>query len=288
MPKKLQAFKEFKLPTSQKDVLHFCGALNYFRTSLNGLKTPEGFKSAAAILQPLYAVGTDKLPLKTKFQDVWNNSASLKKSFEQAKQMLINAVELHHPHPEYPLALFADASDLSIGGSLQMLAPDGSFKPLGFYSSHLTETQRKYSVFKKELLGAFKSLRHFLPEVYGRHVRIYVDHLPLVQAFKNNNLPLNDPQTYRQITEIGRFTRDVKHVSGVDNVFANFLSRIKEENKGTAYLGDAAEIAAAEEMQFQLTSLETIKDLQGEDPEISRIRSGDKPRSAVFGDKTVT
>ena len=24
---------------------------------------------------------------------------------------------------------------------------------------------RKYSVFKKELLGAFKSLRHFLPEV---------------------------------------------------------------------------------------------------------------------------
>ena len=42
-----------------------------------------------------------------------------------------------------------------------MLAPDGSFKQLGFYSAHLSETQKKYSVFKKELLGAFKSLRHF-------------------------------------------------------------------------------------------------------------------------------
>ena len=31
LPKKLQALKEFKQPTSQKDVLHFCGALNYFR-----------------------------------------------------------------------------------------------------------------------------------------------------------------------------------------------------------------------------------------------------------------
>ena len=97
--------------------------------------------------------------------------------------MLINAVELNHPHPDYPLALFTDASDFSVGGSLQMLAPDGSFKPLGFYSAHLNETQRKYSVFKKELLGAFKSLRHFLPEIYGKHCTIYVDHLPLVQAF---------------------------------------------------------------------------------------------------------
>ena len=82
------------------------------------------------------------------------------------------------------------------GGSLQMLTPEGNFKPLGFYSAHLTETQKRYSVFKKELLGAFKALRHFLPEVYGKHCVIYSNHLPLTQAFKNNNLPLNDPQVH--------------------------------------------------------------------------------------------
>ena len=235
LPKKLQALEEFKLPTSQKDVLHFCGALNYFRTSLKGIKTQQGFKSAAAILQPLYAVATDKLPSKVKFKEIWAKSAHLQQAFTEAKQMLINAVELNHPHPDWPLALFTDASDFSVGGSLQMLAPDGSFKPLGFYSCHLNDTQRKYSVFKKELLGAFKSLRHFLPEVYGKHCTIYVDHLPLVQAFQSNNIPLNDPQSYRQITEIGRFTKDMRHVSGIDNVFADFLSRIREDNKGTAY-----------------------------------------------------
>ena len=87
-----------------------------------------------------------------------------------------------------------------------MLAPDNTYKPLGFYSCHLNETQKKYSVFKKELLGAFKALRHFLPEIYGKHCVIYSDHLPLVNAFASNDIPLQDPQVYRQITELGRFT----------------------------------------------------------------------------------
>ena len=123
--------------------------------------------------------------------------------------MLGEAIELAHPHSNFPLALFTDASDHSIGGSLQMLTPEGVFRPLGFYSAHLTETQRKYSVFRKELLGAFKSLRHFLPDVYGKHLTIYTDHLPLQMAFQapSDKIPLNDPQVYRQLTEIGRFYR---------------------------------------------------------------------------------
>ena len=39
---KLDCLKKFKTPEYQKDVLHFCGALNYFRTSLRGIKLPEG------------------------------------------------------------------------------------------------------------------------------------------------------------------------------------------------------------------------------------------------------
>ena len=109
-------------------------------------------------------------------------------------------------------------------------------------------------------MGAHKSLRHFLPEVYGKHLVIYVDHLPLQQAFDSNSIPLNDPQAYRMITEIGRFTRDVRHVSGVDNVFADFLSRIRPENKGSAYQED--ELASMEEVRFQLLSLDAIAELQ--------------------------
>ena len=143
-----------------------------------------------------------------------------------------------------------------------MMAPDGSYKPLGFYSAHLNPAQSKYSVFKKELLGAFKSLRHFLPEVYGRHVTIYTDHLPLQMAFESNSIPLNDPQVYRQITEIGRFTRDVRHVAGVDNVFADYLSRLKPERFGDAYRQDDAEILDAGEVAAAEVSAAESIDLQ--------------------------
>ena len=290
LPAKLQALKDFKQPLCQKDVLHFCGALNYFRSSLRGIKRGGKFKSAAAVLQPLYAIGTDKIPSKSDFIKIWQQSPSLKIAFEEAKEMLMNAVELHHPNTNYPLALFTDASDFSVGGSLQMLAPDGHYKPLGFYSAHLTETQKKYSVFKKELLGAFKSLRHFLPEIYGKHVVIYTDHLPLQQSFQSNNIPLNDPQVYRQITEIGRFTNDVRHISGIDNTFADFLSRIKPEHRGTAYRDSPeleGELAATETMQFQLVSLEVLDDLQKVCPEIKLIKSGDKPKNTNFDYATV-
>ena len=136
----------------------------------------------------------------SEFQEIWNNSPLLQNAFEEAKEMLGEAVELTHPNPNYPLALFTDTSDHSVGGSLQVQEPDGTFKPLGFYSAHLNPTQKKYSVFKKELLGAFKSLWHFLPEVYGKHLTIWTDHLPLQKAFESNKIPLNNPQVYRQIT----------------------------------------------------------------------------------------
>ena len=289
LQKKLTALENFKEPQTQKDILHFCGALNYFRTSLRGIKLPDGsLKSAAAVLQPLYAVATDKLPQKVKLPQVWKNSPALQKAFSEAKQMLSEAVTLHHPDPRLPLGLFTDASDHSVGGSLQMLTPDKGWVPLGFYSAHLSETQKKYSVFKKELLGAFKSLRHFLPDLYGKHFTIWTDHLPLKMAFESNNIPLNDPQTHRQITEIGRFTRHVEHVSGSQNVFADFLSRIKnlpDDKKGSAYL--EAEVAAAETVSFQLVSLPALEDIQREDPEIKKILSGDQPKNTVFGFKNI-
>ena len=169
-----------------------------------------------------------------------------------------------------------------------MLEPDGTFRPLGFYSAHLNPTQKKYSVFKKELLGAFKSLRHFLPEIYGTHCTIYTDHLPLQKAFESNSIPLNDPQVYRQITEIGRFTKDIRHVSGVNNVFADWLSRIPEDRLGGVHRDiededdKPLEIAAAETIKLQIASLPALAELQKKCQEIERIKKGDQPRATKF------
>ena len=88
LPRKLAALEAFPEPKTRKDVLHFCGALNYFRTSLKGIKVDGKHKSAAAVLQPLYAIGTEKLPKNIKFQEIWSKSPALKRAFLEAKQML--------------------------------------------------------------------------------------------------------------------------------------------------------------------------------------------------------
>ena len=58
-------------------------------------------------------------------------------------------------------------------------------------------------------------------------------------------------------------------------MFADYLSRIKETKKGTAYLDSeedsSLELAAAESVKFQLVSLSALKDLQKECAEIKRI-----------------
>ena len=265
LQRKLQALHDFKPPKTQKDLLHFLGAINYYRTSLKGLVIEGKFQNTAQILQPLYNAGTAKLE-KVKFEEVWKQSPALAIAFKRAKQLLINAVELAHPNPNWPLALCVDSSDFAIGASLEMQNPaTKQWSALGFFSKHLNPSQKRYSVFKKELTAAHQALRHFLPEIKGREVAIFSDHLPLCQAMDSNKLPLHDPQSYRQLMEIALFTRDLRHISGKNNLVADWLSRGGANPKqGEIFQEpeDAIQISAAETIQLQGISLEALAELQ--------------------------
>ena len=116
------------------------------------------YYNTAAILQPLYSVATAPLE-KVKFEKVWETSPALQTAFKYAKKLIIRAVELKHPNPNYPYAICVDASDHSVGGTLEMQEPTGQWVLLRCFSKHLTPTQKKYSVFKKELIAAHQSTR---------------------------------------------------------------------------------------------------------------------------------
>ena len=282
---KLQALYEFKQPKTQKDLLHFLGAINYYRSSLKGLIIQGQFKNTAAILQPLYSAGTAKLE-KVSFEDVWSASPALKIAFKQAKQLLINAVELIHPNPNWATAICVDASDHSVGASLEMQDPvTKQWLPLGFFSKHLTPTQKKYSVFKKELLAAHYSVRHFLTDIQGKECTIFSDHLPLCQAMDSDKIPLHDPQTYRQLMEIAQFTRDIRHVSGKFNVVADWFSRggSSDSKSGDVYndIAPLQEIAVTETSQIQGVSIEALASLQNCD-EIKKCKEGQYPKRFKF------
>ena len=72
--RKVEAIERIPEPQTQKALLQFLGALNYFRSSLSGLVKNGVYHNAANLLQPLYAAATVKIPTHEKFRQVWNES----------------------------------------------------------------------------------------------------------------------------------------------------------------------------------------------------------------------
>ncbi|GFT05147.1 retrovirus-related Pol polyprotein from transposon opus-like Protein [Trichonephila clavipes] len=91
-----------------------------------------------------------------------------------------------------------DASDNGIGVVLQQLE-HGVWKALSFFSRKLTDAQKRYSTYYRELLAAYRS-----------------------------KLDNATPRQQRHLEYIAQFTVNVQHIPGKDNNIADSLSRIDE------------------------------------------------------------
>ena len=165
---KVKAITDFPRPTTPKQTLRFCGMINYYRALL---------PRAAHIMQPLYTAGNLK-PAQFKW------GPELEKAFTDSKKMMTGSIMLDHPHPTAQVALTTDASETGMGAVLEQYI-GGKWRPLGYWSRHLNETQQKWSPFELELYAVQQACRHFRPEIEGRNPIIFTDHQPLVYAIKS-------------------------------------------------------------------------------------------------------
>ena len=138
------AIYEFPVPTDKPALQRFLGMVNFYRKFLRG---------AARVLAPL--ADALKGPGKSL---IW--TLILEAAFHHAKDLLIKVPELTHPRPSAPISLAVDASDSHVGAVLQQRIDD-ALVPLSFFSRKLSETEKKYSAFDRELLAAYLSIRHF-------------------------------------------------------------------------------------------------------------------------------
>ena len=75
-------------------------------------------------------------------------------AFIRAKQLLSFVLELVHPQCNAPISLAVDASDSHTGAIQQQQLLDKSWSLLAFFSKKLSNTEKKYSAFNRELLAA--------------------------------------------------------------------------------------------------------------------------------------
>jgi cleavage and polyadenylation specificity factor subunit 1 len=212
MEKHVAAVRKFPQPTTVKELQGYLGLINFYRRFL---------PAVAKILVPL----TDVLKGGRKGSEQLEWTEAMQAAFKQSKESLCQATTLAHPDSKAQLGLWVDASAAHIGAvAQQRLEPGGVWQPLGFYSRKLAAAEVKYSAFDRELLACRDGIRHFRHLLEGRVFTIFTDHKPLVHAIGR----ISDPWSARQcrhLAYVAEFTNDIQHVSGVDNVVADALSR---------------------------------------------------------------
>ena len=151
------AVSEFPVPADKPALQRFLGMINFYKKFLWG---------AARVL----ALLTDALkgPGKTL---TW--TPDHKAAFRHAKELLIKVPELTHPCPSAPISIAVDSSDSHVGAVLQQRIHD-AWALLAFFTRKLSEAEKKYSAFDRELLAAYLSIRYFCFMLEGK--RFFVFH----------------------------------------------------------------------------------------------------------------
>lgn len=213
---KIRAIADFKKPTLAHELRTFLAVLNYYRRFLPQAATKQG------MLQAL--INGNKKRDKTPIE--WTTEAET--IFNECKNDLAKATLIAHPLPDAKLILHVDASNYAVGAALQQ-AKNGHLEPLGFYSKRMTDTQKRYSTYDRELLGIYQAIKHFQHMIEGRECIVNTDHKPLTFAFRQKPEKAS-PRQLRQLDYIGQFITDIRHIAGKDNIVADTLSRIEEIN----------------------------------------------------------
>lgn len=242
LSEKVDAILQLPRPTTIKELRRYLGMLNFYRRHLP--KTAELQAPLTAALAGPKVKGSSPVQ--------WTEAMCA--AFEATKQSMADAALLAHPKLDAPLALVVDASQTAIGAALQQWA-ENSWQPLAFYSHKLSPSQRKWSTYDRELLAVYQAVKYFRPQVEARVFTIYTDHKPLTFAFKRNSANCS-PRQFNYLEFVAQFSTDIRHISGINNVVADCLSRIntiscsidysalakaqQEDNELLAYVNDAS------------------------------------------------
>ncbi|KAK7504021.1 hypothetical protein BaRGS_00004753 [Batillaria attramentaria] len=206
LPDRVASLQDCPTPADRTSLQRFLGMINYYHRFIPHI---------AGILAPLHAQASGK------GQSIqWTESCQT--AFEKAKEALKEAVLLHHPIPDAPTSLTVDASNSAIGAQLEQKQGQ-HWVPLAFFSRKLSDTEKKYSAFDRELLAAYSAIKHFRHFLEGRSFTLYTDHKPLVSALKNQTE--RSPRQTRHLSYIAEFTTDIQYITGKFNVVADALSR---------------------------------------------------------------
>lgn len=244
---RIKIISNYPKPKTVRELRRFLGMLNFYRNCL-----PQQAELQSQLNKYLHNTKkNDKSPIE------WNQESD--DAFTKCRQSILEATTLSYPVHGVPLSIMSDASDHSIGGLLQQKIGK-VWKPLAFFSKAMSPTQRRYSVYDRELLAIYTAVKHFRRLIEGNDVTVYTDHRPLTQALTRAPSSCDTPRRERQLHFISQFCSSIQYIPGNRNEFADALSRIQEIQCPSII--DFDKLAHDQRVDEELKKIKTMENLK--------------------------
>ena len=211
-PKKIEAIKNWKRPTTVHDVRSFLGFTNYYRRFIH---------KYAQIAQPLNKlISGDNASKKHKKVD-WDDECE--EAFLNLKERCCNPPILAYANYGKPFKLHTDASGLGLGAILYQTQEDGTERVIAYASRMLSKSEKNYPAYKLEFLALKWSVcDRFHEYLYGGSFEVLTDNNPLTYILTTAKL---DATGQRWVANLANYNFSIKYKSGKLNVDADALSR---------------------------------------------------------------
>ncbi len=211
---KVQGVNGWQRPQNLKELRGWMGFINFYRRFI------EGFSKIARVLNELTKKGVQ-----------WEWTEEREEAFQKLKWLICAEPVLLMPQLEQPFELEVDTSNYAIGATLNQKDERGRWHPVAYYSTTLSEAERNYDIYDKELLAVVKSLRHWRTYLAGapHQIVIHTDHSNLLYWKEPRKI---SRRIAREFQELQEYNFVLKHVAGNKNARADALSRRPNYNTG--------------------------------------------------------
>jgi hypothetical protein len=210
---KISNMMDWVRPTNKSMLRRYLGICGFFRMFL---------VDAAHIFTPFYKIKGETFKWTPELEDAYKLVY---------KRLVIDQPLLWHPVHSLPFHLATDASTYGIGAALFQIV-EGHHRYVAFHSRVLNESERNYSIPKKELLSAIVHVAHWRYYLYGKKFTLYMDNQGITFAFNSTNGHSNNNMIRSWISMLAEYSFDVVHLPGVDNILPDLCSRVQEVDIG--------------------------------------------------------
>ena len=207
-PRLVKAVQDYPIPQDVSGVRRFLGLTGYYRAFIH---------EYADIVEPLINL------TRKNVRFLWDETCNA--AFQKLKNLIVSAPVLQYPDFSLPFCLTTDASEVGISGILSQTV-NGVSRPVGFFSSSLSRTQRNYSATDRECLAIVEAIRHFDIFLAGAEFTVCTDHRPLtyLQSLKEPRGRLA-----RWLLFLNSYQFKIQYKPGSEIPHADALSRMESD-----------------------------------------------------------